>query len=141
MGRFGRSLVLVVELLAAGVACALPAQGVTTAALYGVVRGADASAIAEAVATVTTTANGGRWRTTTRVDGRYTFEYLPAGGPYSIHAKAIGFTPAGTPPVTLLLGVRHGADIMPAAGVGQLTELTAQAAVEPLLAKDVRHAH
>src|SRR4051812_39797272 len=109
MGRFGRSLVLVVELLAAGVACALPAQGVTTAALYGVVRGADASETAGAAPTVPPPANGGGGRPPPRVDGRYPFESPPAGGPYSIHAKAIGFTPAGTPPVTLLLGVRHGA--------------------------------
>ena len=90
MGRLCRAVVLV-ELLVAIGASDLAAQSVTTAALYGVVRGSDSGGIADAVVTVTNTADGGRWRTTTRADGRYAFEYLSVGGPYTIEARAIGF--------------------------------------------------
>jgi carboxypeptidase family protein len=73
MGWPSRAMTLV-ELLVALGAGDLAAQAVTTAALYGVVRGADSAGIADAVVTVTNTADGGRWRTTTRADGRYAFE-------------------------------------------------------------------
>ena len=53
---------VLVGLLAAIGAGKVAAQAVTTAALYGVVRGADSSGIADAVVTVTNTADGGRWR-------------------------------------------------------------------------------
>jgi hypothetical protein len=126
MDALSRAMVLV-ELLTAVGAIDLAAQGVTTAALYGVVRGADSSRIGDAVVTVTNTGDGGRWRTTTRADGRYAFEYLSVGGPYTVEARAIGFNPAGSSPLTLLLGERHRSDIVLARAVIQLTELTVQA--------------
>ena len=93
MGPLRRPLALVGLLAAIGV-CDLAAQGVTTAALYGVVQGPDSSGIGDAVVTVTNLAGGERWRTTTRADGRFAFEYLSIGGPYTIEARAIGFLPA-----------------------------------------------
>ena len=77
--------------------------------------------------TVTNTADGGRWRTTTRADGRYAFEYLSVGGPYAIEARAIGFRPAGETAITLSLGERRRADIALTPAVIQLAELTVQA--------------
>jgi carboxypeptidase family protein/TonB-dependent receptor-like protein len=126
MGRSSRAMVLV-ELLVALGAGNLAAQAITTAALYGVVHGADSAGIADAVVTVTNTADGGRWRTTTRADGRYAFEYLSVGGPYAIDARAIGFRPGGETGVTLSLGERRRADIALAPAVVQLAELTAEA--------------
>jgi hypothetical protein len=126
MGRVGRALVLVELLLAAIGAGSAAAQGVTTAALYGVIRGPDSTGIADAVVTLTNSADGGRWRTTTRADGRYTFEYASVGGPYRIEARAIGFVPAEQTGLTLLLGERHRTDLTLAAAVTQLAELTVQ---------------
>lgn len=126
MSRLRRATMLV-ELLVALSVGDLAAQAVTTAALYGVVRGADSGGIADVVVTVSNTADGGRWRTTTRVDGRYAFEYLSVGGPYAIEARAIGFRPAGEIGVTLSLGERRRADIALASAVIQLAELTVQA--------------
>lgn len=126
MSPFSRALMLV-ELLAAIGACDLTGQGVTTAALYGVVRDADSSGIGDAVVTVTNTADGGRWRTTTRADGRYAFEYLSIGGPYAIEARAIGFHPSGQTGIVLSLGERHRADIVLTPAVTELAELTVQA--------------
>jgi hypothetical protein len=126
MGRLNRPAA-VLGLLAAVGAGNLAAQGVTTAALYGVVRGPDSSGIGDAVVTVTNTADGERWRTTTRADGRYAFEYLSVGGPYALEARAIGFRPAGETGITLSLGDRHRADVVLTPVVTQLAELTAQA--------------
>lgn len=91
MGLFGRPVVLV-GLLAAMGAGNVGAQGVTTAALYGVVHGSESSGIGDAMVTVTNTADGERWRTTTHADGRYAFEYLSVGGP-----AAPALVPPGAP--------------------------------------------
>jgi hypothetical protein len=119
--------VLLVGLLAAIGAGNVAAQGVTTAALYGVVRAPDSSGIGDAVVTVTNTADGERWRTTTHADGRYAFEYLSVGGPYAIEARAIGFRPGGETGIALSLGDRHQADVALAPVVVQLAELTVRA--------------
>jgi Carboxypeptidase regulatory-like domain len=126
MGRFGRAMVLV-ELLVATGASRVAAQGVTTAALYGVIRGSDSAGIGDAVVTLTNSADGGRWRTTTHADGRYVFEYLSVGGPYTIAARAIGYLPAEQTGLMLLLGERRRADVMLAPAVTQLAELIVQA--------------
>jgi len=126
MRPFGRPVVLV-GLLAAMGAGNVGAQGVTTAALYGVVRGSDSSGIGDATVTVTNTADGERWRTTTHADGRYAFEYLSVGGPYAIEAQAIGFRPARQTGIALSLGGRHRADLALEPVVAQLAELTVRA--------------
>ncbi|HUR06458.1 MAG TPA: TonB-dependent receptor, partial [Nonomuraea sp.] len=127
MGQFGRALLLVVLLGGIG-AGELAAQGVTSAALYGIVLGPDSTPVADAVVTVTNTADGGRWRTTTPAGGRYAFEYLSVGGPYTVEARAIGFRPAGESGILLSLGERRRADIAMAPMVAQLAELVVQAA-------------
>jgi hypothetical protein len=123
MRPFSRPVILA-GLLAAIGAGNLAAQGVTTAALYGVVRGPDSSGVADAVVTLTNTADGERWRTTTGADGRYTFEYLSVGGPYALDARAIGFHPAGHTGIALSLGGRHRADLVLQPAVVQLAELS-----------------
>lgn len=132
MGPRGRAAVLVVP-LAAVLSVHLAAQGVTTAALYGVVRGPDSAGVAEAVVTVTNTSDGERWQATTRTDGRYVFEYLSVGGPYSVEAGAIGFRPAVTSEITLSLGERHRADLVLTPTVAQLPDLTVTAPPDPRL--------
>jgi len=126
MGRFGRAMVLV-ELLASTGAGLAAAQGVTTAVLYGVIRGPDSTSIGDAVVTLTNSADGGRWRTTTRADGRYVFEYLSVGGPYTVEVRAIGFRPASETGITLALGDRRQTDVALAAVVTQLAEITVEA--------------
>src|SRR4051812_47158589 len=126
MGPLRRPLALAGLLAAIGIHD-LAAQGVTTAALFGVVQGSDSSAIGEAVVTVTNLAGGERWRTTTRADGRFAFEYLSVGGPYTVEARAIGFRPAAESGITLSLGQRRRADFGLTPAVTQLEELTVQA--------------
>ena len=126
MGPLRRPLALAGLLAVIGV-YDLAAQGVTTAALFGVVQGPDSSAIGDAVVTVTNLAGGERWRTTTRADGRFAFEYLSIGGPYTVEARAIGFRPAIETGVTLSLGQRRRVDFALTPAVTQLEELTVQA--------------
>jgi carboxypeptidase family protein/TonB-dependent receptor-like protein len=126
MGSLTRPLAVVGLLVAIWVR-SLAAQGVTTGALYGVVHGPDSSGIGDAVVTVTNLAGGERWRTTTRGDGRFAFEYLSVGGPYNIEARAIGFRPIVESGITLSLGERRRADLTLTPVITQLAELTVQA--------------
>jgi len=123
MGPLRRPLALAGLLAVIGV-CDLAAQGVTTAELYGVVQGPDSSGIGDAVVTVTNVADGERWRTTTHADGRFAFEYLSIGGPYTVEARAIGFRPANETGVTLSLGQRRRVDLALTPAMTQLEELT-----------------
>ena len=81
------------------------AQGVTTAALEGIVTGVD-SALESAEVLVTNLATGERWRATTSRSGRYTFEQLVPGGPYRVEVRAIGFAPVTRTDVSLGLNTR-----------------------------------
>ncbi|MFL5516826.1 MAG: carboxypeptidase-like regulatory domain-containing protein, partial [Gemmatimonadales bacterium] len=123
MAPLRRPLALAGLLAVIGV-CDLAAQGVTTAELYGVVQGPDSSGIGDAVVTVTNVADGERWRTTTHADGRFAFEYLSIGGPYTVEARAIGFRPANETGVTLSLGQRRRVDLALTPAMTQLEELT-----------------
>ena len=111
----------------------LAAQGVTTAALFGTVTGADSTAIEDAVVTVTNTATGERWQTATRARGSYVFEYLSVGGPYLLEVRAIGFSPGQGPAILLSLGERRRADLSLTAAIVELPEIAVSAAVDPLV--------
>ena len=126
MSPLRRALALVVP-AAALASTVLSAQGVTTAGIKGVVTGADSAGIPNASVTVNNAATGERWETITGARGRYALEYLSVGGPYSIEARAIGFTPAGTGGITLSLGERHRVDLVLSSAVAQLAEVTVTA--------------
>jgi len=123
MSPLRRALALVVA-LAMSFAAVLSAQGVTTAGIQGVVAGTDSAGIPNASVTVTNAATGERWETITGTRGRYAIEYLSVGGPYSVEARAIGFTPAGAGGITLSLGEQHRIDLVLSTAVAQLAELT-----------------
>jgi hypothetical protein len=114
-------------------ASALSAQGVTTAAIYGRVIATDSAGIEEALVTVTDASNGERWQVATRGHGQYLLEYLSLGGPYTVEARAIGFAPVRLTGVMLSLGERRGINLALTPAVVELAELTATAAVDPLI--------
>ncbi|MGH7513922.1 MAG: TonB-dependent receptor [Gemmatimonadales bacterium] len=132
MGTLRGALALVVP-LAMPLAAVVSAQGVTTAGIQGVVAGADSAGIPNASVTVTNAATGERWQTITGTRGRYALEYLSVGGPYSIEARAVGFTPASRGEITLSLGERHRVDLVLSTAVAQLAELTVTAEQDPQL--------
>jgi hypothetical protein len=89
----------------------LAAQGVSTAAIYGRVQRAAAGAIADVSVTATNMATGERWRTRTRADGSYVFEYLSLAGAYVVEARMIGYSAVSATVTALGLGERRRMDL------------------------------
>jgi hypothetical protein len=119
--------------LAGAVSAPLAAQGITSAALDGVVTGRDSSGIEEAVVTVTNASNGERWRTLTGAGGRYLVEYLSLGGPYTVEARAVGYAPMTRTGIMLSLGERRRADLSLTPVVLELPEIAVAGAIDPAL--------
>ncbi|MGE3526959.1 MAG: carboxypeptidase-like regulatory domain-containing protein, partial [Gemmatimonadales bacterium] len=115
------------------VASPLLAQGVTTAAVQGTVMSQDRAPLANAIVTVLNTSTGQRLQAVTRSNGRYVLENVPAGGPYVIEVRAIGFEAGRKTDITLALGQRFTADFSLTPSVVQLEELTITATVDPLI--------
>lgn len=106
------------------------AQGVTTAALEGIVTGVD-SALESAEVLVTNLATGERWRASTSRSGRYAFEHLSPGGPYQVEVRAIGFAPATRPEVSLGLNTRTRVDVALLTRIQVLEPVEVSAAADP----------
>jgi hypothetical protein len=124
---------VVVALLSALATTGLAAQGVTTASIFGVVAAADSGAVSDAIVTVTNTANGARWQTVSSGRGRYSFEYLSVGGPYTVQVHAIGFEPASKTGINLSLGDRSRIDFSLTPAKVELPELVVTAPLNPRL--------
>ena len=73
------------------------AQGVTTSAITGFVRGQDGLPLADAVVVAVHVPSGTQYRTVVRTGGTYSLPNLRVGGPYTITATMIGFTPESRP--------------------------------------------
>jgi hypothetical protein len=88
----------------------LEAQGVTSAAIYGVVSTEDGSPVPHAIVRLTNTSTGQPWERPVGLAGRYLFEDVVVGGPYRIEVRALGFRPEAIDGITLALGSRTRAD-------------------------------
>jgi hypothetical protein len=106
------------------------AQGVTTAAIEGVVTGAD-SALESAEVQITNLATGERWRATTTRVGRYAFEHLAPGGPYRVEVRAIGYAPATRADLFLALTTRTRIDVALMSRVQVLEPVVVSAEADP----------
>ena len=124
------SLVGALALLSTTLCRAGHAQGVTTAAIEGVVTSAD-SALESAEVLVTNLATGERWRSTTSRAGRYAFERLSPGGPYRVEVRAIGFAPATSTDVSLGLNTRTRVDVALVTQVQVLEPVEVRAGADP----------
>jgi hypothetical protein len=82
---------LLASLMSVAVGRALPAQGVTSGAVSGMVSDEAGRPLRAVQVTVVNRATGFAMFTRTRRDGRYLVEGLEIGGPYSIIAKGPGF--------------------------------------------------
>ena len=132
MNRLGQALALV-PMAWPLVVGDLTAQGVTTAAMFGAVVGADSTPIVDAVISVTNISTGERWQTATRSHGRYVLEYLSLGGPYVVEARSIGFAPTSRIGIELSLGERRRVDLTLSVAVLELPEIAVTAALDPLV--------
>ena len=82
------------------------AQGVTSSALTGTISDDAGAPVSSATVSILNSSNGQRSQTRTGADGRYYFENLPPGGPYTLEFRALGFEPARQTGLTLRLGQR-----------------------------------
>lgn len=101
---FLRSFVLaVVTALALTLSPSALAQLVTSG-LTGTVRGSDGSALAGVTVTAVHTPTNGNYTSTTNSVGRFTFRGLPVGGPYTVSAKAEGYSEVSANDIIAELG-------------------------------------
>jgi hypothetical protein len=102
----------------------LRAQGVTTAAISGMVANEQGQGIEGARIVVRHGGTGGTTSALTRADGRYFVQGLEVGGPYSITARRIGFAPETKEGLRLSLGQNLRQDFGLRSQVAQLTAVT-----------------
>src|ERR687898_390149 len=102
---------------------ALLAQGVTTAAVNGLITSIDGAPIAEANVAAVHVPSGTRYRAVSRAGGAYSLPNLRVGGPYQVTATAIGFQPRMEENVFLSLNENRRLDIRLTPQPVQLQEL------------------
>src|SRR5438128_7564344 len=109
---YGSRIVCAVGAILALVLAAGPvaAQGVTTAAVTGVVKDAQGAVIPGATVVAVHQPSGTNYESVTQADGRYFIPGMRVGGPYSITASLTGFTTEVKNNITLSLGVAQGVD-------------------------------
>jgi Carboxypeptidase regulatory-like domain len=87
------------------------AQGVTTGAVSGTVSNNQGQPVESAQIEVLNRATGSRTGGTSRSDGRYYIQGLEVGGPYTVTARRIGFTPRDSNNVYIALGQNARVDL------------------------------
>jgi len=95
---------------ALAVASTSAAQGVTTAAITGVVKDAQGAVIPGATIQAVHEPSGTTYNGLTQGDGRYTIGGMRVGGPYKVTAELSGFNTEERTDVTLSLGVTQDVD-------------------------------
>lgn len=109
--RISRSLISLTLAVAAWMAPpALRAQGVTTAAMNGIVKGEDGAPVEGATIVAVHVPSGTQYRAVVRASGAYTVANMRIGGPYRVTAQMIGFQPKTEQDITLNLGQSHRLD-------------------------------
>src|SRR5207247_3851960 len=76
---------------------------------------------------------GQRYAARSRDDGRYSFENVDVGGPYTLGARALGFEPKTGTPFNLQLGQRFVFDFTLKRSAVQLEAVTIETQSNPLL--------
>src|SRR5690348_431193 len=109
------------------------AQGVTSAAVAGRITDESNAAVVGAEVTVTNPSTGARAARRTDTDGRYFFENLAPGGPYTVAEHALGFGPEKVDSVTLALNQRASIDFHLKRAAVELAGVTVEAEANPLI--------
>ena len=126
--RFGAAIVA----LLFGGAQLLAGQGITSAAVAGRVTSEGRGTVENGIVALTNTATGARQQATTNSAGRYNFENVAPGGPYTVEVRAIGFQQASKTGIMLALGQRYVQDFELKQQVVTLQELTVIAATNQI---------
>ena len=97
------------------------AQGVTTAALTGIVNDTSGAALGGATVIAVHVPSGTQYRAQVTSSGRYNLPNLRVGGPYRVTATSIGYQPRSEPDVFLTLGQTSRVDFALVRRAVQLT--------------------
>ena len=116
---------------ATGIA-ALPAQGITTAAVSGVVTDTAGQPVEAAQIQVANQATGVKSYAVTRTNGNYYVQGVEVGGPYVVSVRRIGFAPDSVTGVKLSLGQNFRASFRLHTQAAQLAVLTVRATSDTL---------
>ena len=111
----------------------LPAQGVTTSALQGVVTDQTGSPLALANVVAEHQPSGTQYRAVVRPGGAYNIPNMRVGGPYRVSVSAIGFQPLAEENVFLSLGQTQRVDFRLQRAAVQLEEVSVTAELDPVL--------
>src|SRR5215212_4093025 len=98
-------LVCAIGIVALALSAGLAAQGVTTAAVTGVVRDDQGGVIPGATVTAVHQPSGTTYEGVSQADGRFFIPGMRVGGPYKVTATLSGFTTEVKDNVSLNLGV------------------------------------
>src|SRR5256885_8992582 len=111
MKRFVWSIGVLAAVVVLAPVRAVTAQGVTSAAVAGHITDDGGAAVPAAQISLTNGSTGQRYAARSRDDGRYSFENVDVGGPYTLAARALGFEPKTSTPFNLQLGQRLAVDL------------------------------
>jgi len=109
------------------------AQGVTTAAVAGRVTDDGGAPVAQAELTLVNGSTGVRYRAQSRDDGRYSFEVVEVGGPYTLSVRALGYEPKTLDQFSLTLSQRLSLDVSLKKSAVEVAGITVQANSDPRL--------
>ena len=109
------------------------AQGVSSAAVAGRITDESGAPVPAAQLTLINGSTGQRYAARARDDGRYSFENVDVGGPYTLGARALGFEPKTGTPFNLQLGQRFVFDFTLKRSAVQLEAVTIETQSNPLL--------
>jgi len=111
----------------------LHAQGVTTAAVSGVVTDTSGMPLENAVITAVHEPTGTTYRGTTRAGGAYTILNMRVGGPYHVTAALIGYQPSTRGSLLLTLGQTNHVDLRLVPQAVQVTGIEVRSAQDPVM--------
>src|SRR5579859_3008116 len=120
-------------LLGAAIAPSARAQGVTSAAVVGTLSDESGGAVANATITLVNGSTGRRYEARSAADGRYFFESVDVGGPYTLTVRAFGFEQRAVNAITLNLGQRFEQNFALKRSAVEVAGVTVQAEATPII--------
>src|SRR6266704_5677376 len=109
------------------------AQGVSSAAIAGRITDESGAPVPAAQLTLINGSTGQRYAARSRDDGRYSFENVDVGGPYTLAVRALGFEPKTSTPFNLQLGQRLTQDLSIKRAAVELAGVVVETSSNPLL--------
>jgi outer membrane receptor protein involved in Fe transport len=132
--RLTRIITAVGLVLAAVVATDARAQGVTTGGVNGFVTDSAGNPLEGATISITNTTTGFATRTISRDAGRYNLPALEVGGPYTLEARRIGYSPATRTNIYVQLSQANRVDIRLQPQATRISELEIRATTGEIIA-------